>query len=93
MISALYIHPIKSCRGIAVNAATLTEAGALGGVAVRMACAQCAPHSPACLPVLAGLRYDREWMVVQEEGGRFLSQRATPRMALVSACIPVCGRW
>ena len=32
----------------------------------------------------AGLLYDREWMVAKAETGRFVSQRETPKLALVS---------
>jgi uncharacterized protein len=54
-ISHLFIHPIKSCAGIAVQEATLVE---------------------------TGFEYDREWMVVDEQG-EFVSQRELSRMALV----------
>jgi hypothetical protein len=37
-----------------------------------------------------GLRWDREWMVV-DASGRFLTQRQLPRMALVSTCIDGAG--
>lgn len=33
-----------------------------------------------------GPRHDREWMVV-DENGRFLTQRTTPRMATLTACL------
>lgn len=33
-----------------------------------------------------GLKYDRRWMVVDQEG-QFLTQRAIPRMSLVTPCI------
>jgi uncharacterized protein len=54
-LAGLYVYPVKSCRGIAVAGARLTN---------------------------AGLQHDREWMVVAPEG-RFLTQRDTPRLALV----------
>lgn len=54
-LSALYLYPIKSCRGTALAAAELTP---------------------------AGLRHDREWLVVTPEG-RFLTQREVPRLACI----------
>ncbi|HEX9206766.1 MAG TPA: MOSC N-terminal beta barrel domain-containing protein [Steroidobacteraceae bacterium] len=54
-LAGLYVYPVKSCRGIAVASALLTN---------------------------AGLQHDREWMVVSPDG-RFLTQRDTPRLALV----------
>lgn len=56
VLSAIHVYPIKSCRGIAVESAELTE---------------------------TGLRDDRRWMLV-DEGGKFMSQRVHPRMALIS---------
>ncbi len=54
-IAQLFIHPIKSCGGIAVDAAPLIE---------------------------TGFEYDREWMVVDQDG-EMLTQRDLPRMALI----------
>jgi uncharacterized protein YcbX len=54
-LSALYVYPIKACRGVAVGRAELTR---------------------------AGLRHDREWMVVTPTG-RFLTQRELPELARV----------
>ena len=54
-ITRLYVYPVKSCAGVQVNEALLTE---------------------------TGLEFDRAWMVV-DAGGRFLTQRELPRMALV----------
>ena len=54
-LGALFVYPIKSCHGIALERARLTA---------------------------TGLAHDREWMVVSPEG-RFLTQRDTPRLALV----------
>jgi uncharacterized protein YcbX len=59
VLSGLYVYPIKSCAGIALESAALSA---------------------------TGLRHDRRWMLVDETGG-FLSQRAHPRMALVSVRI------
>jgi len=58
-LSALYIYPIKSLRGIAVSSAAVTD---------------------------RGLHLDRRWMLV-DAAGRFMSQRQTPRMALVSVAV------
>jgi len=60
-IAGLYIYPIKSCRGTALERALLTN---------------------------AGLQHDREWMIVSP-AGRFLTQRDTPRLALV---VPRIGK-
>ncbi|GIL63004.1 hypothetical protein Vafri_17162 [Volvox africanus] len=60
-IGAINIYPIKSCRGISVQSAMLTE---------------------------AGLMFDREWMVVREDNGRFISQREKELLALVDVGLP-----
>ena len=54
-LAALYVYPVKSCRGIALERAQVTQ---------------------------AGLKHDREWMVVTPTG-RFLTQRELPRLAVV----------
>ena len=54
-VSALHVYPIKSCRGIQLEAARLTP---------------------------TGLADDRHWMMVRP-GGRFVTQRELPRMALI----------
>ncbi len=62
-LSALYIYPVKSLRGIAVSSAVVTD---------------------------RGLRLDRRWMLV-DAAGRFMSQRQTPRMALVNVAVKDAG--
>jgi uncharacterized protein len=59
-IKQLYIYPIKSMRGIAIDE---SEVG------------------------LKGLNYDRQWMLMDNESGRFLSQRNFPHMALLTPSI------
>src|SRR6185295_6711641 len=54
-VSALFIYPIKSCRGLDLKAVRLDPLGAI---------------------------YDRRFMLIDNDG-RFLSQRALPRMALI----------
>lgn len=54
-LTGIHIYPVKSCRGVAVDAAELDG---------------------------LGLRGDRRWMIVDEEG-IFLSQRELPRLALI----------
>ena len=54
-MSGLYVYPIKSCGGVAVEEWNVDE---------------------------RGLRHDRRWMLV-DETGRFMSQRQSPRMALI----------
>jgi uncharacterized protein len=58
-LSGLYVYPIKSCRGISLDAWDVDG---------------------------RGLRLDRRWMLV-DENGRFLSQRELPRMALIGVRI------
>lgn len=55
-VSALYLHPVKSCRGFAVDHVSLDTRGFSG---------------------------DRRFLVV-DPAGRFLTQRDTPRLALVA---------
>ncbi|PNW78633.1 hypothetical protein CHLRE_09g389089v5 [Chlamydomonas reinhardtii] len=61
-IGGLNIYPIKSCRGVSLQSAMLTE---------------------------SGLAYDREWMVVREDTGKFISQREKGLLALVQVSLPV----
>ncbi|GLI62495.1 hypothetical protein VaNZ11_005127 [Volvox africanus] len=60
-IGAINVYPIKSCRGVSVQSAMLTE---------------------------AGFMLDREWMVVREDNGRFISQREKELLALVDVALP-----
>ncbi|WP_406867033.1 MOSC domain-containing protein [Paraburkholderia fungorum] len=55
-ISELFVYPIKSCAGIALNEARL---------------------------LATGLEYDRYWMVTDPDG-TMLTQRAYPRLALIT---------
>jgi uncharacterized protein YcbX len=64
-LSALFVYPIKSCRGTALPAAELTA---------------------------AGLRHDREWLVVTPEG-RFLTQREIPRLACIVPSVTTDALW
>lgn len=41
---------------------------------------------------LLGLQGDRRWMVVEEENGRFLTQRAWPRLGQLRASEDDCGQ-
>ena len=54
-VASLFVYPVKSCRGIALSTALLTE---------------------------RGIAHDREWLIV-DEGGRFITQREVPRLALL----------
>lgn len=54
-VSGLYCYPIKSCQGVFLRFADVTD---------------------------RGLSHDREWMVVDAEGG-FISQRTQPALARV----------
>jgi uncharacterized protein YcbX len=59
VVAALHFYPVKSCRGVGLERATLEA---------------------------RGLRHDRRWMLVDDEG-RFLTQREEPRLALVGAAV------
>jgi uncharacterized protein len=58
-LSGLFIYPVKSCRGLALQNATFDELGLLG---------------------------DRRFMIVGPDG-KFLTQRALPRMALIETAL------
>lgn len=58
-LTALYLHPVKSCRGVAVDSAQVDAYGLVG---------------------------DRRFLVV-DTGGRFLTQRTHPRMALIETAL------
>jgi uncharacterized protein len=58
-LTALYLYPVKSCRGLAVTSAAADAHGLIG---------------------------DRRFLVVDAEG-RFLTQRAHPRMALIETAL------
>lgn len=62
-LTSLHVYPIKSCRGIQLEHAQLTE---------------------------TGLADDRHWMLVRP-GGRFVTQRELPRMALVATSLNECA--
>lgn len=58
-LTALYLYPVKSCRGLAVTSAEVDACGLIG---------------------------DRRFMVIDAEG-RFLTQRAHPRLALIATTL------
>jgi uncharacterized protein YcbX len=62
-LTALYLYPVKSCRGLAVASAAVDVHGLVG---------------------------DRRFLVVDAEG-RFLTQRAHPRMALIETALTTDG--
>ncbi len=78
IVSALNLYPVKSCRGIALDSVR---------VGVRGLIAPLSPSGPSEYPVAAG---DREWMIV-DDGGRFVTQREHPRLALVGVAIDRAG--
>jgi len=59
-LSALHVYPVKSCRGLSVTTAELSDHGFVG---------------------------DRNFMVVAEADGRFLTQRTHPLMALIETSL------
>jgi len=62
-IAALFVYPVKSCAGIEIASAEITE---------------------------RGFAHDREWMIV-DSGGRFLSQREVPALALIATALSPGG--
>ncbi len=58
-VSALFVYPVKGCRGMALERSPI------------------APH---------GLAYDREWLVVDRDGG-FITQRPYPRLSQVRTMV------
>jgi uncharacterized protein len=54
-VASLFVYPVKSCRGVELAVARMTE---------------------------RGIAHDREWLIV-DEGGRFITQREVPRLALI----------
>ena len=59
-VASLHVYPVKSCRGIDVDAFRVTETGP---------------------------EWDRRWMIVTADAGRFISQRSHPAMARISVAI------
>lgn len=59
VVTALHVYPVKSCRGIALDAARIAD---------------------------TGFANDRRWLVV-DPSGRFVTQRETPRLALVGTAL------
>lgn len=117
-LSQLFVYPVKSCRGVPLQAAVVSPTGACTGSRCRMqpciatdgsarlsqqqhpaAAAAAAAAGAASLlssvwrpPTLlrptardcvrcAGLLFDRQFVVVKESGGRFLTQRQFPKYA------------
>jgi len=58
-LSALYVYPVKACRGIRVDSAAV---------------------------VARGFAHDRRYMIV-DSGGRFITQRELPELALVRTAL------
>ncbi|MCC6614662.1 MAG: MOSC domain-containing protein [Anaerolineae bacterium] len=56
VVTGLYVYPVKSCAGIALDGAHLDA---------------------------RGFRFDRQWMIVDDDERVFLSQRELPAMALI----------
>lgn len=59
VVTALHVYPVKSCRGIALDVARITD---------------------------TGIANDRRWLIV-DPNGRFVTQRETPRLALVGTAL------
>ena len=62
-VKSLHTYPVKSCKGIDLDASELTS---------------------------SGLKWDRNWMVVDEHGN-FLTQRSHPKMALISTSMTLAA--
>lgn len=59
-VTGLFIYPLKSCKGIALQTANLNA---------------------------EGLQYDRQWMVLVGESGRFRTQRDIPLMSQIETAL------
>jgi len=92
-ISAIFIYPIKSCRGISLSHAPLTPSGTYHIYSLFFYL--CFYYYllnliDACLIqyfYLIGLRWDRQWVVVNSKG-RACTQRVEPKLALVEIELP-----
>ena len=95
VVSGLFVYPIKGCAGIPVQSAAVTSTGD-GVHVIGRKCAgdQChtlvlssdlSDLNPHTNLVLAGLPYDRQWMVVRESNGKFVTQRQIPKLCKVGA--------
>ena len=76
-VSSLHVYPVKACKGIEVDAAWFERTGNAPGV-LHAAYGVVAdlPHSWCNF---LGLAYDRNWMIVKEERGKFVTQRQAPK--------------
>lgn len=88
-VHSLHLYPIKSCRPVDVRAAHVTPTGeetvACSAICRLLELQICAPvrhpsrqHGnlpPASLRWCAGFAFDRQWVVVREADGKFITQR------------------
>lgn len=87
-LAELYVYPVKSCRGIPVDSAVVTPTGeqaAMPAAARRRSLPRLHAATPTtkspCL-CFAGLAFDRNWVIVRAESGKFLTQRQLPKWVL-----------
>ena len=93
-ISELNIYPVKGCRAISVQEAVVRETGETFShqVALQMGKGKIctvdlsgdAYSAPAAPP---GFLFDRHWLAVTADSGRFFSQRNEAKLALVQPSI------
>jgi uncharacterized protein YcbX len=84
-VQALFVYPIKGCQGIPLKSAAVTPTGV---VVVRSRHCPTPPDSRPPPPRTTGLPYDRQWMVVREATGKFVTQRQIPKLCKVSVSLP-----
>lgn len=92
VIQALFVYPIKGCMGVPVQTAAVTKTGRFvveQGQSHRRA-VRAPSKSDAISWCCVGLPYDRQWMVVREGTGKFITQRQIPKLCKVSCLI--CNR-
>lgn len=86
VIEQLIVYPVKSCRGVSVKQGAVADTGASRWNCVVLPSAQMChllePTLPSRAPSYAGFAYDRQFMVVLEKSGRFVTQRQLPKCVL-----------
>jgi len=92
-VSAIFIYPVKSCRGISVSHAPLIHTGKKFSFFsfFHNNFASLFVYSAVCILIVlsnvTGFRWDRQWMVVNPQG-RMYTQRVEPKLALVEVELP-----
>lgn len=87
-MQALFVYPIKGCQGIPLKSAAVTPTGGIHAPPPPPSPFSHSPHKVPPRTTRAGLPYDRQWMVVREATGKFVTQRQIPKLCKVSASLP-----